>query len=72
MQLDHFAQVFDHAIGRHQVIVQFVDYQIVGARHVIAKVIFFSQKISIKKAAQKSRAAFLQNFKSYYARAAFA
>jgi hypothetical protein len=59
MQLDHFAQVFDHAIGRHQVIVQFVDYQIVGARHVIAKVIFFSHKLPIKKAALKSWAAFL-------------
>ncbi|MGB0607747.1 MAG: hypothetical protein ACPGNR_04940 [Paracoccaceae bacterium] len=59
MQLDHFAQVFGHALGRHQVMVQFVDRQIVGARHVIAKVIFFSRKISIKKAAQKSWAAFL-------------
>ena len=25
MQLDHFAQVFGHAIGRHQVMIQFVD-----------------------------------------------
>ncbi|MGB1425012.1 MAG: hypothetical protein ACPG6T_00910 [Paracoccaceae bacterium] len=65
MQLDHFAQVFGHAIGRHQVMVQFVDCQFVGARHVIAKVIFFSRKISIKKAAQKSWAAFVQNFMDY-------
>jgi hypothetical protein len=54
MQLDHFAQVFGDAIGRHHVMVQFVDCQIVGARHVTAKIIFFSRKMLIKKAAQKS------------------
>jgi len=62
MQLDHFAQVFGDALGRHQVMVQFVDCQIVGARHVTAKVIFFSRKISIKKAAQKSWGSFCAEF----------